>query len=337
MILKKKKFKAAVIGCGRIGAEERKCDPRIKPITHASVWSGNPNTELVALVDIDEKKLRGASRHFSAARLYLDAREMFAQEKPDIVSVATPSNLHRPFVIMAAEAGVKAILCEKPIALSIAAAEEMIKICRERKVLLFVNHQRHFDPILAKWAARVRKGLLGDLLQGQADYYNGLMNSGTHLIDLIISFVGILPETVSARWNDRTTKDPEDRNADGFLKFPGGLMIAFQSVTPNYGLFGLRLIGDQGALEVTHIGFTVEYRKKIKNQVFDGFFQLSDKLIREGKLRSLYRAVGTHVVSCLKGKIKPRGTGVDALRVLKILMSIKQSADRRGVAVKILA
>lgn len=332
--IKSKKFKAVVIGCGRIGAEERKADKRIKPITHAGVWTENPDTDLVALADSNKKKLQTAGRLFPGARLYADASEMLKKECPDIVSVAAPSYLHKDLVFLAASFHPRAILCEKPIALSVLDAQEMIKNCRQNKVLLFINHQRRFDSLLNKWAKKVKKGVIGDLLQGNAYYYNGLMNAGTHLIDLILNFVGQKPKSVTAYWNTRTTKDASDKNADGVIKFSGDFSVAIQSVTPDYGLFGLRLVGDKGLIETPNVAFNILYQKKIKNKTFAGFYDLGKPEI-EGGYRSMYKEVGIHIAACLKGLEKPCGTGEDALRVLKVLEAIKKSADLNGAEIKI--
>lgn len=82
--------------------------------------------------------------------LYLDYQGMLQEEPPDIVSLATPSSLHHRMTIAAARAGVKAILCEKPLAASLAKADEMIEVCKENYVKLMANHSFRFHPNMPK-------------------------------------------------------------------------------------------------------------------------------------------------------------------------------------------
>lgn len=321
-------FNVAVVGCGRIGAQAPRADIRLQPVTHAAAWEGCPGATLVALVDPNSENLQRAHALFPRARTYANISQLFARERPDVVSIATPTPLHHETLLVIAAHRPKAILCEKPLALTISDAEEMVRVCRERGILLFVNHHRHFDPLLNRWANRAREGVLGDLLQGDAYYYNGLFNSGTHMIDLISLFVG-LPKSVTARYNQRTTKDIADRNVDAMLRFDNGTTMSMHSLTPDYGVFDLRLFGDKGLLAICDVGFTVRYYKKISNQFFKGYFGLAEPKI-SGGLRSMFAGVARHVVAALRGKAQPIGTGDDALRVMRALRALQESADNDG-------
>src|SRR5207247_338612 len=139
-------YRAAVIGCGRIGAGFDD-DPRRGFVsTHAGAYARTDGVRLVALADLDHEKLGRYGRKFEVPGLYADAGEMLARERPDIVSVCTATSTHLTLVRAAADAGAKAVFCEKPIADSLAAADEMIRVCRDRGVLLMVDHQRRFAP-----------------------------------------------------------------------------------------------------------------------------------------------------------------------------------------------
>ena len=85
-------------------------------------------------------------RNSARLRPYSSYEEMLQREELDIVSVCTHAPLHAPVTLAAAEAGVKAVFCEKAIATSLAEADAMVAACDERNVKLVINHTRRWDP-----------------------------------------------------------------------------------------------------------------------------------------------------------------------------------------------
>ena len=325
----KNKLRVAVIGCGNIGAEEENYSREVRPGTHAAAFAVNKDVSLVAFVDVNEKKLRAAGRRFSGVKLYTDAETMFREMAPDIVSIATPTKYHAEQVSLAAGFGVPVILCEKPIAYFERDAKMMLDACRRGGSQLFVNHQRHFDGILRKWSKKVEDGILGPVFQANAYYYNGLMNNGTHLVDLIRIFLGD-PVSLWGKYNNQTSSKEGDPNIDGVLFFKSGAMVTVQSLRKNFDYFGLDIFGDKGRLTIGDLGFTVKYQKKIPSRKYRGYFELSPKMIIEGKPRSMMKESINYVVDFARGKKPARGTGGDAFAVLKILLAFKESADNDG-------
>lgn len=329
---KRNKFSVAVVGCGNIGTSEHHYHKRVQPGTHAGAFSSNVDTTLVALVDPDAVRLREAGKRFRGAQLFSDIETMMTTVRPDIVSIATPTALHEAHVLLVAKHTPRVILCEKPLAYDVRAARHIVEYCATQGVPLFVNHQRRFDSLLRAWSAKVNKGLLGDLYQGDAYYYNGLFNNGSHLIDLLCAFLGDVAE-VRGFLNARTSNvgTPQDPNVDGVLRFKNGAVVALHSLSKNYGYFGARIFGDYGMLDISHLGFQIQHAKKIPNRSYKGFFELADSATSVGEPRSMIASTVAYLVSFLRGKIKqPIGTGRDALKVLAVLEALKESANADG-------
>lgn len=327
-------YKAAVIGCGNIGAEIGNYRKEIQPATHAGAYCSNPRTKLSALVDVDEKRLKKIGTYFPGIPLYRSAEEMFKNIKPDIVSVATNPDSHAPLVKLAAKNKVKAILCEKPISNSVKQAEEMLKICRKSNSLLFINHQRRFDPLLTKWRDRIKNGLLGEIIQCNCYYYNGLFNNGTHIMDLFRFFLGDV-DWVMALTNEKTSWKEADKDVDALICFKSGARLTIQALPKNYGLVEFSFYGTKGSLIIRKLGYEVEYRELIENKYFKNYYQLSDRIKKEGQARSFIKSVVSQIVSCLDGKATPLSTGEDGLAALKILLALRESAAKGGKIVKI--
>ena len=259
---------------------------------------------------------------------------MFQEIRPDVVSIASPTSCHYNHVLQLAKHKCPVIICEKPISYDIKEAQKMISMCKQSGTQLFINHQRHFDPLYQKWGRKVRNGLLGEIYQGSIYYYNGLFNSVTHFIDLLRLFLGD-PVSVKAEYNKRTSSLPDDLNIDGVLKFCNGTLVNIQSLSKNYGHYSIRLFGERGMIELTNLLYEVQYRKKVRNKNFKNFFELSNNIIREGSARSLMVSVINHVVNYLEGKTDPTSTGEDGLAVLKILIALEKSAKSGGKEVKL--
>lgn len=330
----KKMYKAAVIGCGNIGASVGNYNKAVQPGTHAGAYQLNKKTKLAALVDVDEAQLEKTKKYFPGVPQYANAEKMYKEIRPDIVSIATPTKYHYDNVILAAKHEIPFVLCEKPISDDTAKAKKMIAACKKSGSKLFINHMRHFDPLLLKWAKRVRDGYIGEVYQGNAFYYNGLYNNGTHLLDLLKMFLGDI-EWVSARYNKKTSSNPKDLNVDGLLAFKNGALVSLQSLSRNYGFFGFRIFGETGMVNVHNLCFEVEYRKKINNKNYKGFYELDKNIKKEGKNRSYIKSVVDYLAAYADGKEKAISTGEDGLAVLNILAAIKKSAEADGKKIKI--
>lgn len=332
--MKKNKYNAAVIGCGAIGALEKNYNKRVSPATHARAYLINKRINLVALVDQNIELLKKIKKDYPQVKQYTSIESMYKENNPDIVSIATPSVYHREHVLAVAKHKCPVILCEKPIAYSIQDGQEMIKICQKNKCQLFINHQRRFDPILLSWSNKIKQGFLGEVLQGDAYYYNGLFNAATHLIDLIIMFCG-QPKAVIGYYNHKTSSNIKDLNVDGLLFFPNNLVVSLHSLSKNYGHFSLRLFGQEGMINIDKLAFRVSYAKKVANNDFKGYYALADKIKNQGDTRSYFKGLTQYLVNYFDGKVKPTSTGQDALVVLKILSALEKSAKNNGIKINI--
>src|SRR5574340_490625 len=110
-----KKYKAAVIGCGRIGAGNRSFGRAVRPSSHAEAYELNSRTNLAALVEIDRDKLALAGKNYPRAKLYGDIGRMMKEVSPDLVSLATPTDCHFANIVEIIKYGRPVILCEKPL------------------------------------------------------------------------------------------------------------------------------------------------------------------------------------------------------------------------------
>lgn len=328
-------YRAALIGCGNIGAGVERYSEKIQPWAHASVFSANPRTELVALVDADAAKLEKAHGNFPSAATFADAREMFQSVKPDIVVIATPTSSHKALTLMAVEYGAKAIMCEKPIAVTPEDGEEMVRACREAGIPLFINHTRRFDSVIR--GAKTRLADIGEVMQAAARYTRGIHNNGTHTIDLLRFFLGEVVSVSGVR-NEKTetfTDLPGDQNIDGILFFASGARAMIQSFdSKNYSIFDFDWYGQKGLVSLRHFGFRVEVTGVKDCSAFVGHKEI-DELHpeRSGETRSFMVPMVQHVVDCLDGKEQSVSTGEDGVAALRVIDALERSAAQNGAVI----
>src|SRR5690242_3913869 len=150
-----KKYRVAVIGRTGKGNYGHGLDV---------VWKALDNVEVVAVADEDARG-RAAARRLRARHAYADYREMLARERPHLVSVADRYlDHHRDLVLACARAGAS-IFLEKPMARTLAEADEMVAACERHHVKLAIAHQTRYSPRLERVKELLEGGTLGDLLE----------------------------------------------------------------------------------------------------------------------------------------------------------------------------
>ncbi|WP_016839520.1 Gfo/Idh/MocA family protein [Ureibacillus thermosphaericus] len=193
-------LKYAIIGCGRISPN------------HIAAAIKN-NLEIVAVCDLVESKMDKIISNFdlpTTVKKYTDYKEMLKKEEPTLVAICTESGKHGKIALDCIEEGCNLII-EKPIALSLEEADEIIKKAKEKKVKVSACHQNRFNKSIQKLREAIEEGRFGKLLHGTAhirwnrgeDYYKqaswrgtweqdggALMNQCIHNIDLLRWMMG---------------------------------------------------------------------------------------------------------------------------------------------------
>jgi len=116
--------------------------------------------ELVAVSRANASLVDAFAREVGARRSYAHWRDLVQDDEVDAVYVATPVYLHAEQTIAAAEAG-KHVLCEKPMAMSVAECDRMIDACRSANVRLGIAYYRHFYPVVIRIRQLIAAGAIG--------------------------------------------------------------------------------------------------------------------------------------------------------------------------------
>ncbi|MDA3960197.1 MAG: Gfo/Idh/MocA family oxidoreductase [Planctomycetota bacterium] len=225
---------------------------------HIRGYQAHPNCEVVAVCDLDEERLAKAKDEFGIPAVYSDVDAMLAAEKLDIVSIATPNKLHKPFTLAAAKAGAH-VLCEKPIAMNVAEAREMQAAVEAAGKRLMINFSYRFNAASQALKRLVDTGVLGNVytartcwlrrfgFPGFGGWFSNtamsgggpLIDLGVHRIDLALWLMGYPePDVVLASATDVLTKAECERqgkeantenHAAGFIRFKNGASLQVEA------------------------------------------------------------------------------------------------------------
>lgn len=128
---------------------------------------------VAAVCDLDAARAERAARRFDVPRTYTDWREMLRAERPQVVSICTPNAFHAEQAVAALEAGAH-VLCEKPAATSVAAAERMFAAARKADRILMVGQSHRFTPQGLAAKEIVESGRLGHVYHAETSVVSRL-------------------------------------------------------------------------------------------------------------------------------------------------------------------
>ena len=255
-------MKYALIGCGRISPNH-------------IVAAKTNKLEIVALCDIVEERIIDKVRKFELdqVKVYTDYKEMLCKEELDLVAICTESGKHASIALDCIDAGCNVII-EKPIALSLSDADQIIERGKEKGVKVCVSHQNRFNKSIQKIRDAVDKGRFGKLYYGTAhirwsrdwEYYSraswrgtwkqdggALMNQCIHNIDLLRWMMGDeIVEVVGM--TDRLKHDYIEAEDMGialvrFMNGSYGIIEGTTDVYPNNLEETLYLFGEKGTVK----------------------------------------------------------------------------------------
>jgi scyllo-inositol 2-dehydrogenase (NAD+) len=257
------KIGIGVIGLGRMG--------QVYATFSASQLA---DASLVAVADIRADVVASFADRVGGAKMYTDYHDLLADPKVQAVIVTTPTSTHREVVIAAAAAG-KAIFCEKPTALTLAATDEMIAAVEKANVMFQVGFMRRFDAGYAAAKRQIEAGAIGDPVtirsigrdpfRTSLEYANPAVSGGLildmaiHDFDLLRWLMGdevqrVYTEVASLVYPELETVGDVD-NAMMNMRFEkGGLGNVEVSRTANYGYdIQCNVIGTKGALQIGYL------------------------------------------------------------------------------------
>jgi UDP-N-acetyl-2-amino-2-deoxyglucuronate dehydrogenase len=343
-------MKYGLIGCGRIATNH------VKAVL-------NNNLEFVAACDIEESQINNLlAKHGldkdTAIKHYIDYKKMIEQNKLDLVAIATESGNHAEIALYCIDHGINCII-EKPIAMSIQEADQIIRRAEEKGVKVSACHQNRFNIAVQEMRKAVEAGRFGKLSHGSVhvrwnrniDYYTqapwrgkwasdggALMNQCIHGIDLLRWMMGDEVEEVygQTRQQFHDYLEAEDVGM-AVIKFKNGAVATIEGTTNVYPrnleetlyLFGENGTVKLGGTSTNNIDvwqFADETEADHKNK---GLEEATSNVYGNGHT-SLY----TDVIDAVKNDRRPYVDAVAGRNALELVLAIYKS-QKDGKPVKL--
>lgn len=332
-------LKVALVGCGRIAKRHSEL------LGHGQI----KGAELAAVADVVGEKAEAIAASFGVP-WFIDMHEMMKSVQPDIVVILTESGLHAEHAIALAPYG-KHIIVEKPMALTLSDADEMIHACDRYGVRLFVVKQNRFNVPVVKLREALEGERFGKLVLGTVrvrwcrpqayydqDAWRGtwaldggvLTNQASHHIDLLEWMMGEVESVFAKSMTALADIETED-TAVVILKFTSGALGVIEATTatrPSDLEGSISILGEKGSVEIG--GFAVNEMKVWR---FESPAPEDDEVLAKYSVNppNVYgfghKAYYEHVIDCITRDEPHLVDGLEGRKSLELISAIYESVE----------
>ena len=318
------RYKVAIVGCGGIAK------------AHGNAWKDLPEIDFVGACDVKFEALKSFAEQFDVKNRYNDLRRMLERQEPDILVVATWPTLHLKHLLEGVRGGVKAILCEKPIAVNATQVEQMIQVTSSANVLLMEGFMYRHHPLTLCVKRHILDGAIGEVRFVGSTFSTGLtdrtnwrlrgdqgggaiMDLGCYCINVIRYMIGAEPQSVWATGKFEPISDVWD-TLIGTLDFGDGVTGQFDCSFGWTWRESYEVAGTKGTIVVPRAWGNSEG-------------ECSFTLIRDGQVETVkveganpYAAELLSLCKALSTGKPPRLTTDDALWNMRVIDRLHESA-----------
>lgn len=327
----KRQLRWGILGCANIAI--RALIPAIR---------ASQTGTLLAIASRDRGKVNEVAAQHAIPRAYASYESLLADPEVDAVYIPLPNHLHREWTIRAAAAG-KHILCEKPLALNAAEAEEMVEACARHSVQLAEAFMYRYHPRYDRVRAVIAAGEIGAVrsLHGSFRFnisgrpgnvrlvnaYGGgsIYDVGCYPISAARLLLGQEPEAVTVHAHFAPEFDGVDMNACGLVEFPGGVSLGFDSSLWSDRHEHLEIVGSEGRILLSP-AFIAHTAEAAAFTVISRGEQRVEQPAHRNSYTEQVDALGRTV---LDGE-PPRFSAADAVANMRVLDACYRSARTRA-------
>ena len=322
------------IGWGLIGASD------IAKTRMIDAINGQPDSAVVAVMSMSEERAKHYAAENGIPRYYASVEALIADRDVDVVYVSTTNERHKHEVTLAANAG-KHVLCEKPLALTMPDAREMLEICKKAHVVLGTNHHLRNAVTHRTLRRLIKEGAIGKPLAARvfhAVYLPPRLQGwrlekpgagGGVIMDITVHDADTLhfaldddaEEVVALSGRQGLAKSGLEDAVMGAIRFRSGLLAQFHDAfTIKHTRTGFEVHGTDGSLIAEDV-MTQEPRGQL-------FFQKDEKReeIDLGQHEDLYARQVRLFNAAMNGQGTPFATGEDGVRSLAVATAVLESA-----------
>jgi len=333
--MSEKRLKIGIIGLGRIAMAHANAAMALKD-----------QVELISIAELRADRAKEIAEKLGVKNVYSDYHELLGDPQIEAVIVCLPNYLHHPVCIDVAKAK-KHILVEKPMAMNLREADEMIEEARENQVTLMVGQSRRFSDAIKEIREkmmdeigppfRIDINFLVRFPQPPTDWWKSskkagglvILLQGSHSVDTILWLLNKIPSTIFSISRSRNPLWEGEDEADIVLGFKTGeLATVHLSLDTSPYLHEIIIVGPKGTMRLFE--FPTE-----KNFGFAYRLDINDKTVFNGEqIPGLYTVQLREFAEAIRDNRTPIASGEEVRKTMMVLDEIRRS-DREGIVIRL--
>jgi len=320
------KLNVLIIGCGKIaGGFDIGQDKDHLPVTHAGSYLHDGRFTIKACIDPDDTAREQFMDYWGIPTGYRSIDDaLSAGLSINIVSVCSPTNRHMNDVLAAINLHPQLIFCEKPVTEQHEKTIKLLDACEKAGIILAVNHNRRWDPEIRRLKQALIEEKYGQLRSVVGFYNKGILNNGSHLIDLLHYLLGKMNILATGKgFIDLTENDP---TIPALLCSEKGVNIHL--VTGNakdFSLFELQFIFSDAELVMRDGGTAWSCRYKKESSRFSGYQILGEAELKPGGYQYTMIHAIENIYETLSKGVKLQSSGKTAAQAQDVCERIISS------------
>lgn len=283
------RYTVLIIGAGQIASGYDSVEQGVV-LTHCKALSNSEKFIVRGIYDFDNAKAIAAGQKWGIPAL--QSLAAFERHSPDVVLISTSTPSHEEYLMRVLNWKPKLVVCEKPLTDHLAASRSLLKLYAKKSVPLVVTYQRRYDSDLNNLREQIVSGKFGRLINGYLLYSKGILNCGSHGIDLLIDWFGEVREVkfISAT-SDYRKNDP---TVSGVLFFRNASISLLGANSKYHSMFELDLIFEEGRIQLIDGGHYLKIHRVAQDEVYPKERILTTALERQSSLRFAMREMWAH-------------------------------------------
>lgn len=325
------RYSVLIIGCGNIagGYDEQQPIDSL-PLGHAKAYLNHGGFNLSACIEPDATKRIKFQKRWRVKNGFANFHDLRKQVLSfDVISICSPTSSHLNDLQQALSLNPKLIFCEKPVTSSLHETKKIVSDCVNSNILLAVNYSRRWSPQVAEFKSELESGKWGAVSSISAIYNKGILNNGSHMLDLLSFLFGPLRLTAVGRILDDFSLD--DPTVDATLISNQGFPIHLNVANAkDYALFEMQVVTQKGMICMEDGGFRWRFRQAQPSNKLLGYqFLNAGEWIEQNGSFALTGAV-SNIYRALQNADPLMSTGVNALEAQSLCEQIKTEAMNKA-------
>jgi len=306
-----------------------------------------------SVCDIDEVCLNYINKLYPGVKTTFNYREILEDPAISFVCIATPANTHYEIAKMSLASN-KQVLVEKPLALEVSQAEELVGLALKKKLTLMVGHIFEYNKAINKLKNYIEENVLGDIFYLRSIRCNlgpyrqdvsAMWDLAPHDISIFLYLLNSIPRKVRAVGRSFFKSSLEDV-AFITLDFPNNIMGSIQvSWLDPRKIREVTVVGSKKMVVFDDLSLVEPIRlydkgiEREKTYETFGEFQMvlrdGDVTIPKIEMSEPLKAECEHFLDCIRKGRKPLSDGEEGLKVVKVLAAVEKSMKEEGIPVEV--